>query len=240
VIHLSALAREGVDPAVAGIAAAPVVSLDAAGLHAIVSHHDDAVQATADAALAHVTVIEALAGRTDVLPVQFGPGHTDEATLRAELDRIRPQLHTLLDRVAGHVEFVVRAAEAPAPATVGAGADQPKASVPGPGHPGSGRGPGRAYLEGRRAAVRAEAEREEALRERLGATTEPLASTAAAVRDTTGRNGPERCFLVPRPAASAFAAQAGQLTEDAGDLVVGGPWPPFTFSSLAPAPEGTS
>lgn len=232
-IHLYALARAGGDPGVTGIDAAPVVSVPAAGLHAIVSHHDEAVQTTADAALTHVTVIEVLAARADVLPVQFGPGHTDEATLRAELDRIRPQLHTLLERVAGHVEFVVRATEPPAPSTVGAGHDPAKAAAAGPGQ-----GEGRAYLEARRAVLRAEAEREEALRDRLRSTTDALASAAAVVRDTTGRKGPERCFLVPRAAAPAFAAQARQLTEDAGDLVVGGPWPPFTFSSLPPAPQG--
>lgn len=231
-IHLYALARAGGDPRVAGIAAAPVVTFDAAGLHAIVSHHDAAVRATPDAALAHVAVIEALAAQTDVLPVRFGPGHADTATLRAELDRIRPQLHTLLDRVAGHVEFVVRATEPPAPAAVGAGH-----APTDPAAPGGRQGQGRAYLEARRARIRAEAEGEEALRDRLRSTTEPLASGAAAVRDTTGRNGPERCFLVSRHAAPTFAAQAQQLTDGAGDLVVGGPWPPFTFSSLPPASQ---
>ena len=230
-IHLYALARAGGDPRVAGIAAAPVVTFEAAGLHAIVSHHDGAVPATPDAALAHVTVIEALAAHTDVLPVRFGPGHADTATLRAELGRIRPQLHTLLDRVAGHVEFVVRVTEPPAPASVEAGPAHAE-----PAAPGAGQGQGRAYLEGRRALLRAEADRQEALRDRLRSITGALASAAAAVRDTTGRSGPERCFLVPRPAASAFAAQARQLTEGAGDLVVGGPWPPFTFASL-PAPQ---
>lgn len=224
-IHLYALARAAVVPRVAGIAAAPVVTLEAAGLHAVVSHHDDAVRTTADAALAHVTVMEALAEHTDVLPVRFGPGHTDAAALRAELDRVRPRLHTLLDRVAGHVEFVVRAAGPSAPVAAGAGRNEVEHTA---------HGYGRAYLEGRRAAVLEMAEREEALRDRLHSTTEPLASAAAAVRDTTGRSGPERCFLVPRPAASAFTAQARQLTEKSGDLVVGGPWPPFTFSSLPP------
>lgn len=224
-IHLYALARAAVDPRVAGVAAAPVVTVEAAGLHAVVSHHDAAVRATADAALAHVTVIEALAEHTDVLPVRFGPGHTDVAALTTELERVRPRLHTLLDRVAGHVEFVVRAAGPPAPVAAGAGRNEVEHTA---------QGSGRAYLEGRRAAVLEMAEREEALRDRLRSTTEPLASAAAAVRDTTGRSGSERCFLVPRPAAPAFAAQARQLAESGGDLVVGGPWPPFTFSSLPP------
>lgn len=224
-IHLYALARAAVVPRVTGIAAAPIVTLEAAGLHAVISHHDAAVRATADAALAHVAVIEALAEHTDVLPVRFGPGHTDTAALRTQLDRVRPRLHTLLDRVAGHVEFVVRATEPPASVAAGAGRNDVEHTA---------HGSGRAYLEGRRAVVLEMAEREDALRDRLRSTTEPLASAAAAVRDTTGRRGPERCFLVLRPAAPAFAAQARQLTESGSDLVLGGPWPPFTFSSLPP------
>lgn len=226
-IHLYALTRTSVDIRPEGIDAAPVVTFEAADLHAAVSHHDAPVPATADAALAHVTVIEALAEHTEVLPVRFGPGHTDTATLRAELDRVRSQLHTLIDRVAGHVEFVVRTVtRTRIPA--GAGTQGPRRST---------QEPGRAYLEGRRAAVRARAEHEASLRDHLFLTTEPLVSAAAAVEETTGRSGPERCFLVPRAAAPAFATQARQLVADADDLVLGGPWPPFTFSSLPPDPQ---
>lgn len=226
-IHLYGLARAPVAADLSGIHGAPVATLEVGDLRAVVSHHDAAVPADAVTALAHVAVIEAIAEHAEVLPVRYGPGHADAAALRAELDRARPRLHTLLDRVGRHVEFVVRAARVPAPVTTGAGRGPGEHTAP---------LSGRAYLEDRRAAVRAATEAVEALHDRIVDCTRPLVTAAAATEDTTGRTGPERCFLVPREAAARFAEQAQQLTE-ASDLVVGGPWPPFTFASLSLDPQ---
>lgn len=220
-IHLYAIGREPVRPRLPGVDGAPVVTLAASDLHASISHHGGAVEATTEAALAHVAVIEDLARRTEVLPVRFGPTRSDVAGLRGELERASAELTRLLDRVGGHVEFVLRSAEPRAPVLAGSvGAAE-----------GAHGGPGRAYLEGRRAAARAASDAQAARRDHLRRVGEPLDAAAVDVEDTVGRNGPERCFLVARDAAAAFAALAREVSDRAGDLVVGGPWPPFTFAS---------
>lgn len=220
-IHLYALARDAVLPRRPGVDGADVVTLPAGDLHACISHHHGDVPATTEAALAHVAVIEAVADRTDVLPVRFGPPVADLARLRTELDRARPELTRLLDRVGAHVEFVLRPAEAQVPVVAGAGAAADGT-----------RGPGRAYLEGRRAAAQAVSDAQAAQRDHLRRVSGPLDAAATAVEDTTGPSGPERCFLVARDAAAAFASLAREVSEGTG-LVVGGPWPPFTFASPA-------
>jgi hypothetical protein len=242
-IHLYALARGPLREPVVGIEDSPVRSVPLGEVHAVVSSHRRALATTPDVALRHLTVIETVAEHLDVLPVRFGPGHEDEDTLRTKLEG-QAGLLAALDRVAGRVEFMVRSEATPAPAgNAPAGSGAAGSGAAPSGAAGSGAGdaagsPGRAYLEGRRAADRAAAERRAEALEGLRSATRDLDPAATAVLETTGRNGPERCFLVPRSAAEAFAARARRHVASSTTLVVGGPWPPFTFASLPPSPEG--
>jgi hypothetical protein len=242
-IHLYALARGPLREPVVGIEDAPVRSVPLGEVHAVVSSHRRALATTPEVALRHLTVIETVAEHLDVLPVRFGPGHEDEDTLRTKLEG-QAGLLAALDRVAGRVEFMVRSEATPAPAgNAPAGSGAAGSGAASSGAAGSGAGdaagsPGRAYLEGRRAADRAAAERRAEALEGLRSATRDLDPAATAVLETTGRNGPERCFLVPRSAAEAFAARARRHVASSTTLVVGGPWPPFTFASLPPSPEG--
>jgi hypothetical protein len=246
-IHLYALARGPLREPVVGIEDAPVRSVPFGEVHAVVSSHRHALATTREAALRHLTVIEAVTEHLDVLPVRFGPGHEDEDSLRTKLEG-EAGLLAALDRVAGRVEFMVRSEATPAPAgnapagagAAGAGAAAAGAVPSGAAGPGAGDAgsPGRAYLEGRRAADRAAAERDAEALEGLRSATRALDPAATAVLETTGRNGPERCFLVPRSAAEAFAARARRHVASSTTLVVGGPWPPFTFASLPTSAEG--
>jgi hypothetical protein len=95
---------------------------------------------------------------------------------------------------------------------------------------GRSRGPGRRYLEERLAEQHAAEAADAAARARVGAATAGLDTIAIAVAERVGRSGPERCFLVDREATDAFAEAAAAAAAEGG-LVVGGPWPPFTFAA---------
>jgi hypothetical protein len=226
VIHLYALARREPPTPVRGIDDVEVVFLPVDDLLAVVSHHREALEASDVVALAHVSAIEAVAAHVEVLPVRFGPGHGDDETLRGRLRPQLPELRQRLDRVGGTVEFVIRPLVTP-PVTVPDDGVEPAAS-------GSGRG--RAYLERRRDLERARAAEHDAVRARLIDASRPLVAEALAVHDTVGPRGPERCLLIARAAAPAFAVRARQLVAEV-DLVVGGPWPAFTFAALPSAAE---
>jgi hypothetical protein len=220
VIHLYAIVRAPLRETVRGIDDASVTTLPVGAVHAAVSRHSVPVAHSDQAALAHASAIDAIAAQVDALPVRFGSEHEDEQRLR---ERITAEegLHERLERVAGHVEFVVR------PATVPVGPAASAETV-------TGVGAGRAYLERRRARDLAANEARDAVRVHLRQVTEPLAGLATDVRETAGRHGPERCYLVARDAAEHFARRARDVVGPGGTFVVGGPWPPFTFASQSP------
>jgi hypothetical protein len=224
-IHLYAIAREPFGVPVRGIEALPVTTIAVGDLHAAVSEHPAPVPQTRAAALAHLAVIESLAAEVAVLPVRFGPGHRDETSLRAKLGA-EEALRCALERVAGRVEFVVRAARPP-------DLPPPAPETTDPGEVGS----GRAYLERRRAVERAAADRSAELGDLVRSATHELESEATATVETVGRFGPERCFLVPRDEARGFDTRARAAVGTDGRLVVGGPWPPFTFAVLTEGSE---
>lgn len=221
-IHLYALGCAPLGAGSRGIDASPVTTIATGGIHAVVSHHDEAVRPSTEAALQHVATIEAVAERIDVAPVRFGRGHVDAAALRTKLDASLPELRDLLGRVAGHVEFVVRSSGVPV--------EDPRPTEVGPRI--AAMGAGRAYLEGRRASALAAADERRRIQDRLVESTGPLDEHAVATHDTIGPHGPERCFLVRRDAARSFTSRARLLVGTDGSMVIGGPWPPFSFAPL--------
>jgi hypothetical protein len=226
VIHLYAVTRGVLPGSLRGLDDVPLSAVAVGDLHAVISRHEVALPPTEMQALRHAAVIEVLAAHVDVLPVRYGSHHGREADLRRRLEEQLPQLRDLLQRVGGHVEFVVRPSAAE-PQPPDGQVSVPRAAAGGAPDAGT----GRAYLERRLAEERATAEELAASRARLHAATEELVGAAAAVHELTRHHSPERCFLVARPAAASFGERARQLV-GGGPYVVGGPWPPFTFASL--------
>jgi hypothetical protein len=235
-IHLYAVVRGVVDPALRGIDDVPVSTLEVGHLRAVVTRHPEPVQGSEDAALRHVAVVERLAEGADAVPVRFGSDHGDERGLTAELEGQEERLDALLDQVGGHVEFVIRTA-----ATTRSRSAAPPAGGPSGGTAAGGdrvaAGSGRAYLEHRRDEVREREAAVDATRDRLREVSRALVAEDVAVLDTDTRRGPERCFLVARGDAVRFGERARRLTGEGGDLVVSGPWPPFTFAAALPGHE---
>jgi hypothetical protein len=220
VIHLYAVTAE-LPPAVdvRGIDGADLSTVDAGALLAVASEHATAPTADAANALAHATVIAAVGDQVPSLPVRFGAHHRDHAAVRAALAETEDLLLATLARVGHAVEYVVRTE--PTPAT-GAPVSTPTG--------GGDEGRGRRYLEERLAEQRAATAAADAVRERVAVATAALEALAIEVTERLGRSGPERCFLVDRSTHETFETAAAAATADS-DLVLGGPWPPFTFAA---------
>jgi hypothetical protein len=216
VIHLYALSSAAPSTPVTGLDGAPITHPACGSLVASVSEHPRAPEPTRERALAHAAAISAVADQVPTLPVRFGVVHTGLDPLRRTLADHEEDLLGALDRVGGCVEFVVR------------GAPPPQAPPPRPPLPDEG---GRAYMQRRLTEDRAARERDAATAAVVTVATDPLRDLARQVLDRTGASGPERCFLVDRVQVAAFAAAAGELLAERDDLVLGGPWPPFSFTT---------
>lgn len=222
-IHLYALARRPELPwALVGIDGADLVVVSCGVLHAIGSEHATAPPPDRDRALQHAAVVGALADRLAVLPLRFGAVHQDRHTVQATVRAQTDGLVRALDRVGGHAEYVVRLARAPgraAQAPITRTLDRVPVA-----------GSGRAYLELRLAELRAAHDAEQVSVAQLRALTEPLTDHAAVALERAGPFGPERCYLVGRDELATFTSVAAACLEGRDELMLGGPWPPFTFA----------
>ena len=236
-IHLYALCAGPGDLAdLRGVDDAPVHAVEVdRGLVAVHSEHARRPVPTRERALRHFEVVTAACRRCErALPVRYGEVHHDLPALCEALRADTADLRARLDRVGGHVEILVRLAAPPRtdpvpaepsasePVAVGAAPAPPDAEAP---------GAGRAYLQARRDAEARTAAAHAAAVTTLRRPTQHLAVLAAEVVERAGPTGPERCFRVIRHDAEqllATARTAAATSDD--DLVVGGPWPPYTFA----------
>jgi hypothetical protein len=219
VIHLYALADAPVAVAgLSGLDGAEVRDLHCGRLHAVVSDHDAVPAPTREHALDHAAVVEAVCALVDAVPVRFGVRHADEPALRAALDERAEALVDVLRRVGGRHELVLRATAAP------------EAKAPTPSTVAAADAPGRSYLEARLAEERARVTAARSARERLRSRTEELDDLAVEVLERDGPVGPERCLLVDDDRLEATLRLARRLIDAQDGLVLGGPWPPYTFA----------
>jgi hypothetical protein len=212
-IHLYAIGTKPLPAPLRGIEAAPVEQVGCGGLLAAVSTHDHAAPMDERRVREHAAVVEAISACGGALPIRFGTRYSEASRLQDALMESRERFVALLDRVGACVEFAVRAAH---PAAVVAHPRPPAGES------------GRAYLQRRLAEEREREAQVAALRDELQRVEvlDPLARESA---ERTGRRGPERVFLVERVAAEEFRAAAASLLTGRDDLVLTGPWPPYSF-----------
>ncbi len=241
-IHVYALVERPfeLDGLIGGVDDRPLRLVYCPPLYAVVSEHDRAPGASRERALAHAAVVAAVAERTDVVPVQYGAQHADDGALRAAVGERAGGLQEAMRRVGGHVEVVVRFDRPPgrprgAEGGDGdggdAGADGDGGAKAPPGDTVDAEGSGRAYLERRLERERAERTARLAASEQLRARTAPVEQLATEATDRPGPRGPERCLLVHRDEVEPLLAAVRAVAAEDPDLVVGGPWPPYTFAS---------
>jgi Gas vesicle synthesis protein GvpL/GvpF len=192
---------------------ARVRALESDGLAAVYSRHRSLrARPSREGVLAHERVLEAIMERGPVLPLRFGTELESENDLAAVLDERRDELLRALERVRGRVELGLRVLP-----------ERRDGAARG------GERSGREYLLARvdehRRAERAAAE-----------LHPPLAALASASRLQEQPAPPAilvGSYLVAEDQIEAFRARVDELATRHRELqlVVTGPWPPYSFAT---------
>jgi hypothetical protein len=200
-----------------GLNGAKLRALKRHGVAAVYSRHRSLQpRPTPELVMAHERVVEAIMVGGTVLPLRFGTQFEDEERLAAVLGERRDELLHALDRVRGQVELGLRVSRRRDSESAGA----------------AGEGSGREYLLAR---VDEHRRAERAARE----FHMPLAALANAsvVRDHAAP---------PAILVAAYLVDAGRVTdfrrrghelaarEEALQVAVTGPWPPYSFVAEEP------
>jgi hypothetical protein len=171
-------------------------------------------------ALEHHRLVERICAAQPCLPVRFGTAFANVDAARASLDDRAETLHAALARVSGKSEIALTLLWREPSAAV--------ATLPA-------EGPGRRYLEGRRAEFAAR----EGRRTRAEALVERLIAELAIDRPlvwhetcTSASVAVSLAVLVPTERALERKADVARIASGFGDVisVVNGPWPPYTFA----------
>lgn len=216
------------DAAAGGIGGAPLWSVAAGGVAAVVSAHP-AETTVADrdrAVFEHASVVESAHRRGPVLPVRFRTTFGTEERLRRALEDRQQAFLAGLERVAGHVEYGLR--------VTAAGGREPGPAAPRP--PAATATTGRGYLE-------QVAAHERSVDTQAAAATQAVEAVHAAV----GGQAADRwlaatppagvlavlAYLVPCERASSFEDTVAALAQRRGAgfaVTCTGPWPPYSFA----------
>jgi len=173
-------------------------------------------------ALEHHRLVERICAAQPCLPVRFGTAFATSDAALESLDKRAAALRAALTRVAGKSELALTLLwrEPPAPAALE-----------------SAGGPGRRYMEQRRAEYGAR----EARRVRAESIAEELITELAIEQPlvwhetcTSASVAVSLAVLVPAEQALDRKAQLGRIAARFSDVVpvVNGPWPPYTFARI--------
>ena len=185
------------------------------------------------AAIAHEAVVESFIDDPAVLPMKLFTIFNNDGRALEYLRRDRGRIAGLLKRVGGHHEWGVRVVLDPAyrPAV------KRRTSVGAPPSPGV------AYLALKKAQRDHAGERVQRARTTIADLYDRLQARASASRrraatEWPAQGGPlllDAAFLVPRSRSGQFRALVGRqskaLATHGYQLVLSGPWPPYTFIS---------
>ena len=171
-------------------------------------------------ALEHHRLVERICAAQPCLPVRFGTAFASSDEARASLDKRSAALHAALTRVAGKSELALTLLwrEPAAPPVIESAA-----------------GPGRQYMETRRAEFAAR----EARRARAESLVEQVISELAIDRPlvwhetcTSENVAVSLAVLVPTERAPERKAELERVAARFTDVVpvLNGPWPPYTFA----------
>ncbi|MEU9035090.1 GvpL/GvpF family gas vesicle protein [Streptomyces sp. NPDC048352] len=206
---------------------------------ALKAHFEDLgwLEATARA---HHHVIQALMDHTTVLPLRMATLYEDDGRALGALRGQRWSFAERLSLLARHAEYGVKVYVRPGTATPAAGTEPPAPQAA---------GPGKAYLQARRAQHHAHEDRYGQARqaaERIAATAARYAThvvrhpaqTGSLARDDSGENVLNDAFLVPDGQADAFRTAVREAGEDLPGvrIEVTGPWAPYSFAVPPPGP----
>lgn len=192
-----------------------------------------------DVARTHHDVVQAVAAHAPVLPLRMATVYQDDQRAGQALTDRRHTLARRLEELDAHTEYGVKISLHPAPA----GSESP-APAPAPGS-GSGSqanvGPGKAYLQARRAQHHAR----EAVHLQAQRAAEAIGAIAARYTTRHVRHAPQRgaltgpqenvlndAYLIRDDQADRFQAEIAEAARRFPDLriEVTGPWAPYSFA----------
>jgi hypothetical protein len=215
VLHAYAVLGEGLVPeGLRGIDGAAVELVPLGRLRVAATEHASTPAPERGSMLAHAAVVSRLYRCVPTVPVRFGQAVVEGPGGAPGVDT--EHFEVLLREVGGRVEYAVRATRPPPPVASDRSASD-----------------GRAYLESRREAERTRTAYRVDLHRRLIDATDPLVPLAVSTRAVEGRAGPERCFLVDGADDDVFRRRAEEVLGTCVDLLLTGPWPPYTFVTTA-------
>ena len=171
-------------------------------------------------ALEHHRLVERICAAQPCLPVRFGTAFATSDDARASLDKRAAALHAALTRVAGKTELALTLLwrDSPGPLLIESAA-----------------GPGRQYMEARRAEFAAR----EARRARAETMVDRVVAELAIDRQlvwhetcTSDNVAVSLAVLVPTEQAAERKAKLERVAARFPDVipVLNGPWPPYTFA----------
>jgi len=171
-------------------------------------------------ALEHHRLVERICAAQPCLPVRFGTAFATSDDARASLDKRAAALHAALTRIAGKTELALTLLwrDSPGPLLIESAA-----------------GPGRQYMEARRAEFAAR----EARRARAETMVDRVVAELAIDRQlvwhetcTSDNVAVSLAVLVPTERAAERKAELERVAARFPDVipVLNGPWPPYTFA----------
>jgi hypothetical protein len=177
----------------------------------------------------HFHVVAAFIASHTMLPVRFGTAYEDLAKLTAHLEHARRFYSNDLQRLRGQVEVGIRAIRrGTATAPFGETEDRVPANV----------GPGARYLAAKRASAAQSLSRQRQVQELAALLIERLVVPPSevewhAISNPTGEAGVSAAFLLRRESLPSFEQAVSTLRDLEPDLdvLLTGPWPPYSFVS---------
>lgn len=205
-------------PAVPGVDSAPLHTVHAPPLAAVVSPLEHSPPPTEQRLWQHEHVLETLMQQQTILPVRFGTLLADERAVQQALHSQQTAFVASLQRVRGCVELALRVLWEPEPVNQPAPADQS----------------GTAYLRARQTTERQRQQQQQQadpLIERLHARLAPLARAHVHRPLLTPRLLLTAAYLVPLEQVAAFRQTVAELESVSPDLrlLCTGPWPAYNF-----------
>jgi hypothetical protein len=177
-------------------------------------------------ALAHHRLVERICAAQPCLPVRFGTAFATSDEARASLGRRAAALHAALTRVAGKSELALTLLWSKSEDFASSPPSAPEVD-----------GPGRRYMEGRRAEFAAREDR----RARAESLVEQVIADLAIERQlvchetcTSENVAVSLAVLVPTEQALERKSELARIAARFTDVVpvVNGPWPPYTFARV--------
>lgn len=211
------------------------VDLEEFGEQGLRNHLED-LRWLESVAVAHDHVARFAAAHAPTAPLRLATVFLGEDSLRAQLEEWQDRAERALDRIEGRSEWSVKAYT-----------DPPAAEEPAAAPAEQGVGAGRAYLLRRREAGRLQAEATqqdaaaaEQIHTALGAVSVAGRRLAAQDRRLSGHRGEmilNGTYLVDDEQVEAFKEAVDRLAGEHARvrMQLGGPWPPYSFSSLEPS-----